>query len=387
MPTVNVKIQPTIINWALSQTKEEKLGAKLMKNIEQWLSGAKCPTFRQVEDFSRRSNIPLGYFFLQTPPEEQIKLLEYRTIDSIRLTEPSRDLIDTIHEMESVQQWMHDYRKEAGYELCSYLGCVKNIRQEGIIAERIRSDLGLDQEWYKDCNDRADAFLRIKNFLSECGIIVMMNGVAGKNTHRALDLNEFRAFAMTDDLAPLIFINATDSWGGRLFSLFHETVHIWFGENDLYNDLRGLVVEGKDVEKVCNAVAAELMVPDKVFLKKWDENEQQDISFKTKDLAKYFLCSESVIARKALDNKRINKIIYDEIVEEAIEAFGRLKQEKASGGNYYSTAQSRLDKVFVRSLCDSINSGRTSYTEAYRLTNTTGKTFFEVASRLGGVLW
>ena len=50
------------------------------------------------------------------------------------------------------------------------------------------------------------------------------------------------------------------------------------------------MVEGKDVEKVCNAVAAESMVPDKVFLEKWDENEQQDISFKTKDLAKYFLC-------------------------------------------------------------------------------------------------
>ncbi len=83
MPTVNVNICPEIINWALSQTQEDKLGDKLMNNIAKWLDGTKKPTFNQIEDFSKKTNIPLGYFFLQTPPVEQIDLLEYRTVDSI----------------------------------------------------------------------------------------------------------------------------------------------------------------------------------------------------------------------------------------------------------------------------------------------------------------
>ena len=112
MPAVNVNIQPEIISWALSQTQEEKLGDKLMNNITQWLNGTKTPTFNQIEDFSKKANIPLGYFFLQTPPVEQIELLEYRTVDSIQLANPSRNLIDTIHEMESVQDWMRNYRQE-----------------------------------------------------------------------------------------------------------------------------------------------------------------------------------------------------------------------------------------------------------------------------------
>ncbi len=111
MPTVNVKIQPEIINWALNQTSTEKLGDKLMDNIIQWRNGTKTPTFNQIEDFSRKSNIPLGYFFLQTPPAEQMKLLEYRTVDSIQLANPSRNLLDTFHEMENVQNWMIDYRQ------------------------------------------------------------------------------------------------------------------------------------------------------------------------------------------------------------------------------------------------------------------------------------
>ena len=65
MPAVNVNICPEIINWALSQTQEDKLGDKLMNNITKWLDGTKKPTFNQIEDFSKKANIPLGYFFLQ----------------------------------------------------------------------------------------------------------------------------------------------------------------------------------------------------------------------------------------------------------------------------------------------------------------------------------
>ena len=34
---------------------------------------------------------------------EQIDLLEYRTVDSVQLANPSRNLVDTIHEMENIQ--------------------------------------------------------------------------------------------------------------------------------------------------------------------------------------------------------------------------------------------------------------------------------------------
>ena len=59
---------------------------------------------------------------MQTPPVEQISLLEYRTLDSIELTNPSRNLIDTIREMEAVQEWMTDYRKEWNYDVINVVG-------------------------------------------------------------------------------------------------------------------------------------------------------------------------------------------------------------------------------------------------------------------------
>ena len=289
--------------------------------------------------------------------------------------------------MEAVQEWMVNYRKESNYDTINVIGSLKNIMDINIIIDTIRRDLGLDIEWYKECGNISEAFNKIRGLLEECGIIVMMNGIVGKNTHRALDVNEFRAFAMVNEWAPLIFINGADSAGGRLFSLFHEIVHLWIGENDLYNDRRYSATGIKPIEVTCNAVAGELMVPKVIFLEKWNNSTNDDIHEKIKELARIFRCSSSVIARRALDNAKIDKNVYNQVIADAIEAYIRVKQEKGSGGDYYRTARSKLDGVFVRALCESVNSGRTSFTEAYRLTNTTSKTFSEVASGLGGVLW
>ena len=137
------------------------------------------------------------------------------------------------------------------------------------IAGTIRNNLDLSDIWYESCTNRNAACNYVRSRLEECGIVVMLNGVVGKNTHRTLSVDEFRAFAMVDEWAPLIFINGADSQGARLFSLFHEIAHIWLGENDLYND-RGNSLEVKSIEILCNAVAGELMVPFDNFLVEWN---------------------------------------------------------------------------------------------------------------------
>lgn len=385
MPSVKVNIQPEIIDWALSQTREEQLGSRLMDNIKKWLEGTKTPTFNQIEDFSKKSNIPLGYFFLQTPPVEKISLLDFRTIDSIELANPSRNLIDTIHEMEQVREWMKDYRIDTGFDVLSYVGSLKDHTDVNNIADIIRKDIQLDVDWYNRCDKVNEAFNYIRSLLDQCCIIVMMNGIVGKNTHRALNVDEFRAFAMADKWAPLIFINSADSHKARLFSLFHEMAHIWLGVDDLYND-RKQNSNVSNIETICNGVASELMVPKESFYHVWDLQICSDIFVHIKSVANIFNCSDIVIARRAFDNGFISKNIYDEVVNNSIEEYRKMKEKgDSSGGSYYNTMKTRLDGGFVRAIYESLNSGRITYTEAYRLTNTSSKTFPEIINRLGGV--
>ena len=155
----------------------------------------------------------------------------------------------------------------------------------------------------------------------------------------------------------------------------------------MYNDRHNRINGVSAVEIMCNAVAGELLVPKSVFLGKWDDDEE-DIYAVITELAGYVGCGESVIARKALDCKKITKDIYNKIVQTAIDNYNQMKENREkSGGNYYNTMGSRLDGNFVKALCESISMGRTSYTEAYRLTNTSRKTFSEVAQHFGGMEW
>ena len=191
---------------------------------------------------------------------------------------------------------------------------------------------------------------------------------------------------MVDKWAPLIFINSADSGSAKLFSLLHELAHIWIGLDDLFNDLHNRTDRTRSVETICNAVAGELLVPKHIFLEKWDVSGGEDVFENIKELARFFRCSDIVVARKALDCHKIKKETYDKVVQIAIDTYNLMKENKdGSGGNYYHTMGARLDGSFVRALCESIDMGRTSYTEACRLTNTSRKTFSEVVKGLGGV--
>lgn len=384
MPELRINIKPAIFDWIQKNIDIEELRIKHKEEFFLWKSGEKTPTFNQLEQFSRATNIPFGYFFLETPPIEQMGLLEYRTVDSLKLKHPSRNLVDTIHEMEDVQEWMGDYIRNADIGELAYVGVFKGNYDISVIVEGIRNELGLKKDWFIESSGAWDSFKLLRECLEKIGIIVMMSGIVGSNTHRSLDINEFRAFTRIDKYAPLIFINANDSANGRLFSLIHEMTHIWFGENSFYNDYQNHIDGVDKLEILCNAVTAEILVPMDIFRAKWYEYRHEDVQEKINYMAGYFRCGTTVIARRALDQIFIDKNTYNSIAETAIKRYSEQKSEQVSGGNYYNTLRTRIDSRLVYALSNSIHEGKTPFTEAYRLTNTNRKTFSELVRMLAG---
>ena len=384
MPAVRISIKPAIFNWIMQNINIDELKAKLKEEFLLWMSGEKTPTFNQLEQFSKTTNIPFGYFFLDKPPIEQMGLLEYRTVDSLNLSHPSRNLVDTVYEMEDVQEWMRNYIKNSDLGELTYVGIYKNVDDAAKIAEGIRKELGLEYNWFLESSGSWDSFKLIRERLEKIGTLVMMSGIVGANTHRSLDVNEFRAFTLIDKYAPLIFINTNDSPNGRLFSLVHEMTHIWLGENSFYNDRQNHVNGISRIETLCNAVAAEILAPANLFDSSWSEFDNTDIYEKINDIAAYFKCGATVIARRALDKGFIDKSIYSNIAELAVNKYKEQKKGQASGGNYYNTLRTRVDNRLVHALNNSIYEGKTTFIEAYRLTHTNRKTFSELVRMVSG---
>ena len=385
--SVRITVNKNVLEWAVRQsgkTLQEVIDR--FPKFDEWLDGKTSPTFNQLASFSSFTKIPFGYLVLEEVPKETVPLLEFRTVETEEIENPSRELIDTIKDMEKKQSWMRDYLIEENYSSNRLIGALEFSEDLEVlkVAEFIRKNYEMPNRWFKKMNSRAKSFDYLKEKISNQGILIMQNGTALGNTHRPLDVAEFRAFALIDDYAPLIFINTRDTLSGRVFSLLHELVHLTLGESSLYNKqfFDGSKFKN-NLEIFCNAVAAELVVPESSFKNEWEKSEEKDILTRVDDLADIYKISPVVIARKALDKKLINPNTYKTISDQAKKNALSVRQS-GSGGNAIYTAQSRLDKKFIYALSNGLDKGSAVYTDVYKLTGLSRNVFGKVEQNIMG---
>lgn len=378
----DVEISTNILDWVLSILNPSETNPQIFEILVAWQKGEKTPTYNKVLEISRATGIPLGYFFLNKPPQEDVSLVNYRTVKSIDLKQPSRALKTTILDMELVQDWLSNQLTKDCYDKNDYVKSLNKNTDIITLSQTVRKKLNIDIEWFKSSRNAEDSFKFLRQAISDSGVVVMANGIVRNNTSKNLSIDEFRAFALIDDYAPLIFINTNDSVNGKLFSLLHEYVHIGLGKNSLYNDRCSCHNEISKTEQICNAVAAEILVPQEIFNNQWSLlNTDGDIEKNINKIARYFKCGVVVVARKALENHYISKEQYSLIANNAVQNF---KKRKTNGGNFYRSLNSKIDTNFLNYLVSSVEKGNTLYTEAFRLTNTNSKTFNNLKTQIEG---
>jgi len=290
---------------------------------------------------------------------------------------PSLDLIDTLKSMRLRQQWMREFLTSEGAEPISFVGRARRDMPISDIVEILRDALGLTVDWAADVPNWESSLHKLVTAAEQAGILVVVNGIVGFNSHRPLDPEEFRGFALVDNYAPLIFINGKDSKAAQMFTIAHELAHIVLQQSAIF-DLRNMQASEEPTEQLCNQVAAEFLVPSERLRKYFNVTVPFHI------LARRFKVSELVIARRALDLGLIKRVQFFEFYKayRGREIAGR----KESGGNFLSTARYRIGLPFSRAIIQAVREGTTLYSEAYRLTGLKGETFekyAEFVSNLG----
>ena len=78
MPKVEVAIQPEILRWVkrviLEQCPVTRKAQDQIGLLDAWMKKEQVPTLAKVEQLSKDTRIPFGYFFLQHPPEKIVEM-------------------------------------------------------------------------------------------------------------------------------------------------------------------------------------------------------------------------------------------------------------------------------------------------------------------------
>ncbi len=380
--STRVPVNPDLLHWALERAdvSADALVEKFPK-LNDWLEGELAPTLKQLEAFANTTHTAIGLLFLPQPPEEPLPIPDFRTLPEARLSRPSADLLDIIYLCQQRQAWYRDYQRLHGVEAVTFFRSASVADKVPGVAAGIAQTIGFDLAERQQLPTWIDALRRFISQVEQAGILVMVSGVVGSNTHRPLNVEEFRGFALADPIAPLIFINGKDSKAAQMFTLAHELAHLWLGESGV-SDTQAATQPDKQIERWCNAVAAELLVPLEQLRPVYDpENELYE---EMQRLAHQFKVSTLVIVRRLFDLGVFDKEMLWVTYRAELERVKVLSARKSSGGDFYNTLSARTGKRFVKALVASTLEGQTQFTDAFRMLGIKKTaTFYEEAQRLG----
>ena len=360
---MRVEVRPELLRWARVRSGLDIPAlTRRFPHLDSWERGEAHPTLKQLEGFAKFTHTPVGYLFLSEPPVEHVPIPDFRTIGNEHTGRPSPDLLDTIYLCQQRQGWYRNHARFMGEASLTLVGSVQVTGDVVRTAALIRTALGFDLEERRRMPTWTDALRRFLEQADALGVLVMVSGVVGSNNRRHLDPQEFRGFALSDHLAPLVFINGADTKAAQMFTLAHELAHIWLGQSAV-SDAEASVVPEHDVERWCNQVAAELLVPLDVLREEYDRGA--DLSTETNRLARRFKVSTLVVLRRMHDAGGLTRRQLWNAYEAELERLRALP--KGSGGDFYLTLGARASKRFARALVVSTLEGQSSFTEAFRL--------------------
>lgn len=380
MATEYAHIKPENIRWA--RERAQLSIAVLAKNLHVadekllgWESGQDKITFKQAQKLADQLLIPFAYLFLNHFHEEPLPIPDLRTLENQGVNVASIELRKIIANVQEQQQWYKDYCIAQGVTQIKF---GKRFNLDSPVADIVadmRRQLNMQNSQRKG---NWEDFLRLLiKKIEALGILVMRQGDLGHHS-KPLSVDEFRGFAIFDEIAPVIFINQADVPSARLFTLIHELAHIWIGMSGVSD---AAVQTDQKVEILCNAVAAEFLVPADEILGLWHEYDNWTDNLPT--LKSHFHVSEWVLVRRALTLKLIEYTEYIRYTNKLKQDYIHRSKQGSGGPTYYLTKKSQLSERFSRAIVAEALSGRILLRDAGHILKMKPNNIVKFAKELG----
>lgn len=366
---VRVKISPETLLWATERSglNMDSLNDIYPKAID-WIKEESEPTVKQLESFAKKIHVPFGFLFLTEVPNEELPVTFYRSNGKV-IDNPPLVIKDLVNQIKGKQEWLKDFLLENNYDRLKFIGALKNFKNFNSTdaADIIRTNLGLSKTWHEETN-KSGVFRYWIDKIEKNRIFVISTGFVGNNK-RSIDVETCKGFTLVDDICPFIYINTNNVGGGRIFTLLHELVHIFVG-NSIGIGYNPIHPSSEPLEKFCDEVAAEILVPTAFFEVSWKSNRNPFLD-KITSLSSQYHVSKLVIARKALDSNFIQKSDFWEFYN----YYTNIPYKKSSGGDFWNSKPYEVSRKFYSFVNAALRQGKILPSNAYKLTNMKANTY------------
>ena len=345
---VKAPVNPAVMRWARESANLTigEVTIKLKKSsevIEAWEAGLDSPSYAQLEKLAYEVyKRPMAVFFFPHPPKEDDTKKSFRTIPEAEFNRLPYTLIRQIRKARVKQENLYELCDGINPSSDQLLNDLKGIIGHGLkeLAFSIREYLNISLSEQKSWDTVETALETWREAFEDSGVFVF------KEAFRS---DDFSGFCLYDKVFPLIVINNSMSKTRQIFTLFHELGHLLFetsGIDKLNDDFVNILPEQeRDIEILCNRLAAEILVPSEDFDSSVRGMKVGE-ALVTK-LAAIYKVSREVILRKFLDRGAVSESTYKELTTKWIEEAKKKKLESKGGGDYYNTQIAYLGNKYL----------------------------------------
>lgn len=377
-------ITPRLLRWARNraQLSISNLAWRLRlkpETVQAWesTSGEK-PNFQQAHRLAQILHVPFGYLFLSNPPTEKPPIPDLRTVSNRTSISLSPDFIEVLNDALRKQEWYREFRKSEGEDRLTFIGRHAKTSSDETIATDIAETLGINEELRRDIAGWEEFLNKLIDRCESHNILVLRNSVVKNDNTRLLSVEEFRGFAISDDFAPLIFLNGNDAKAAQIFTLVHELAHLWLGESGISNAYLASKTPKPEIELRCNRIAGQVLVPVEPFNIQWGfGGKSERIEKKLARCSKRFCVSNLVILKRAYD---LDEIPWDDYVRLYRLYEKRYKKKTDGRPPFYATIANRSSRRLLKTLLTSVLEGKTPYRDGAALLNVRPNYLREIAN-------
>lgn len=342
-------------------------------------SGDELPTRNQLLKFASTYRRPLTTFYMHKPPVVEERGEDFRTFaDPVSAQETAvldallRD-IRARHDM--VRSIIED---DDEFDRLSFVGSMSINEVVEAAANRLKVALGIfnDLEIRRRNTTRDELFAELRNRIERIGVFVLLAGNLGTH-HSNISERVFRGFAIADNLAPFIVINDQDAKSARSFTLIHELAHIFVGSTGISGTPS--TVEPRTplarVEKFCNDVAGEFLLPRSVLPDTGRLDDAQEVMEVASNLADVWKVSESMVAYRMWQDGRMSSEIYGEVASHYTARWQEFRdktreqarEDERGGPSYYTVRRHRLGAALISLVGRTLRANEVTHTKAAKL--------------------